>query len=209
MTMRPVTYTFTPANTTTTGIATGLTGAGPWTTFTLSGPSDGLAHQLALTSAANLSGINLTVTGTDADGVAISETLAGPNATTVETTAFFATVTQISAASTLGANTLDVGWVDEFVSQTIPLEFYVQGQTVNVQVELTGTANFDMEDTMSDIRAVPQPAQGDLLWLNDANFTNKTASLSSPLAVVARASRLAVNSYTNGAVFSVTYITAK
>lgn len=211
MTMRPVYYSFTPANTTTTGIVSGLTGAGPWTTFTLSGPSDGLAHQLSLTSAANISGINITVTGTDADGVAISETLAGPAANTVETTKYFKTVTQISAASTLGANTMDVGWVDEFVSQTIPLEFYLQGLTPVCQVTLTGTANFDIEDTLSDIREsyAPPPAQSDYFWQNDANFTNKSASLNANLALAPRAIRLVINSYTNGAVLELAIVTPK
>lgn len=209
MTMRPQYFSFTPANETTTGIATGLTGAGPWTSFTLSGPSDSFAHQLSLTSAANLSAINITIVGTDADGQAVTETRAGPNANTVETSAYFKTVTSISAASTLGANTLDVGWVDEFVSQTLPTEIYLHQGPPFCQITLTGTANFDVEDTMSDIRASysPPPSQGDFTWLNDANFTAKSASLSAQLAVIPRAIRLAVNSYSSGAVLKLAVIT--
>lgn len=211
MAMRPKYLSFTPADEDTDGIANDLTGAGPWTPNVASSISDGLAHQLSLSSSANLSGIDITIVGTDADGQAVTETRAGPNNNTVETAAFFASVSSITAASTLGANTMDVGWVDEFVSETIPLEVYLRGQTVNCQVNLTGTANFDIEDTMDDIRASssPPPSQEDYVWLNDANFTNKSASLSAPLAVVARAIRLCVNSYSSGAVLELDIISPR
>lgn len=211
MTMRPQYFTFTPADETTDGIAAALTGVGPWDSgdFTIDGPSDGLAHQLSLTSAANLSAITITITGTDADDQEVTEARAGPNANTVETATYFKTVTSISAGATLGANTMDVGWVDEFVSQTIPLESYLHNETVNCQVDLTGTATYDLETTMSDLRASysPPPSQDDYLWLNDANFTNKNASLQAKLATVARAVRLAVNSYSSGASIELAIIT--
>lgn len=213
MSMRPVYLSFTPATNTSTFFATGLTGAGPWTTadFTTDSTGDNLAHLIDLTSAANLSGINLTLRGTDADGQAISEVIAGPNATTVTTTNFFATLTSITASATLGANTLDVGMNDGAVSKTIPLEQYLQGSLVHAQVTLTGTINIDLEDTMSDLHATPNSpsAQGDFTWLNDANFTGKTASLSAALAVLARAVRLAINSYTAGATVELALITPK
>lgn len=209
MTARPSYFTFSPAAEDTDGIANDLTGAGPWTPNVAAGPGDGLAHQLSLSSAANLSAINITIVGTDADGQAVTETRAGPNANTVETTTFFKTVTTITAASTLGASTLDIGWVDEVVSQTIPLEIFNNEGPPYCQVTLTGTANFDIEDTMSDIRATssPPPGQDSYTWLNDANFTGKSASLSAQLAVMARAIRLVTNSYSTGAVIGLAVIT--
>lgn len=210
MSMRPLHLTFTPAAASTNGLAAGLTGAGPWAAanFTLLAPSDGLAHTINLTSAANLSGINITVTGTDADGVALSETRAGPNANTVATTAYFKTVTGISAASTLGANTMDTGWAATFVSQTIPLEIYEQVATT-CHVEATGTVGFDIEGTGSNIRASAAALQSSFSWLNDANFTAKTASLAAALAVNWRAIRLVGNSYTAPATLILDVITGK
>lgn len=211
MSMRPKYLTFAPADESDDGIAAGLTGAGPWDTsdFTLSGPSDSLAHQLSLASTANLSGITITITGTDADGREQSEALAGPNNNEVETTLYFKTVSAISASATLGANTMDVGWVDEFASPTVPLEIYLHNDTVNCQVSLTGTAGFDIETTLSDIRGDPNdpPAQEDLLWVNDANFTAKSADIQAKLATVARALRLVVNSYSSGAELELGIIT--
>lgn len=211
MTMRPLHKTFTVAAVSTTGIATGLTGAGPFTTFTAAGSGDGLAHVISLTSAANLSGIDVTITGTDADGVSQTETRAGPNATTVSTTALFKTVTSISVASTLGANTLDVGWTAVSTSQTIPTEFYVDTAS-SVQVALTGTANFDVEVTLSNLRpneATPS-LQSAFTWTNDANFTNKSATLAANLAVTApTAIRLVLNSYSTGAVLVLSLVTPR
>lgn len=213
MTMRPVYVTLDLADASTNGIANGLTGAGPWDTsdFTAEGPSDGLAHQLGLASTADLSAITITVTGLDADGVEISEAIVGPNNSTAESTLYFASVSAISVSATLGANTLDVGWVDEAASPTIPLEMYLEGDRTSVEVAVTGTADFDIQVTNSDIRASssPPPAQDDSTWLTDANFDGKTASLISPLSQVARALRLIVNSYSSGAALELQIVTPK
>ena len=212
MTMRPVHKTYTVATVSTTGIATGLTGAGPFTAFTASGPGDGLAHVISLTSSANLSGINITILGTDADGVTQTETRAGPTGNTVNTTALFATITSITAASTLAANTMDVGWTAVSNGGTIPTEFYLQGAPTSCQVALTGTAGFDIETTLSNLHpagATPS-LQSAYTWLNDANFTGKSASLAADIAVKGiTALRLAVNSYSTGAVLVLSVITPK
>ncbi len=210
MSSRPKQFSFTPANESTTHFATALTGAGPFippTGFTRSATTDALAHQVTLTSAANLSGSNITINGTDADDRTIAETIAGPNVNTVETTKFFKTITSITASVSLGANTMDVGIADEFVSPTLPQERYlVSGFPPAVQVIITGTINFDIEDTDSDFRDTPNspPAQDTLNWLNDANFTNKTASLAANLAYTPQAIRFVANSYSAGATVKMT-----
>lgn len=198
--MRAAYYRFALSTVSTTGIATGLTGTGPWTTFTRNDIPDGLAHKISLTSTANLSAINITITGTDADGNAITETRAGPNNNTVSTTAFFKTVTNISAASTLGANTMNVGWIADAVSKSLPLDHYAR-RPASVQVTISGTAAVDIAGTLSDIR--DGGIQSSWTWLNDANFTNKSASLYDDLSVAGiRAIRLEVNSYSTGAIVS-------
>lgn len=211
MTMRPVYLSFTPTTASTTFWKTGATGAGPFTTFSQSSTGDSLAHKVDLTSTANLSGINMTIAGTDADGQSISEVIAGPNINTVTSTKFFKTITSVTAASTLGANTMDIGLGAGAVSKTIPLEQYLQGSLVHAQVVITGTINVDIEDTLSDLHATPNSpsTQDSFTWANDANFTAKTASLQASLAVLARAARLAVNSYNAGATVALGLITPK
>ena len=211
MSMRPLYLSFTPTNTSTTRFGTGLTAAsGAALPITQTAVQDALAHKIIITPTGAVTG-NYVLTGTDADGQTQTETLATDAANAVTSAKYYKTLTSVLAPSGLGAETVSIGFTSAFASKTIPLEIYLQGQTVNCQVNVTGTANFDIEDTMDDIRASysPGPSQEDYVWLNDANFTNKSASLSAPLAVVARAIRFAVNSYTNGVVIELDVITPK
>jgi len=60
---------------------------------------------LTLTSAADISAVTFTVTGTDIAGNALTEDITGPNANTVTGTKFFNTVTQIAVDGAVGTNT--------------------------------------------------------------------------------------------------------
>ena len=81
-----------------------------------------------------------------------------------------------------------------------------------VQVLLVGTAGFDIETTVEnpiktsaganrqDLAPFTLVDQEDLAWLNDGNFTAKSASLVAQLAVPGnRGMRLVCNSYTDTA----------
>lgn len=185
------------ADATTTGIATGLTGAGPFTTFTASGPTDGLAHQLSLDSAANLSGITMTIVGTGPDGEAQTEALAGPNTAPVETTGYFKTITSITASATLGANTMDVGWVDEVSSRTIPLDRH-RDSAPTVQVDVTGTINYTVQQTTT-----PFNQSGNTwskAWIACASpLASATADQIGATSAHVTGLRVIVNSYSSGA----------
>lgn len=210
--MRPTKLDLDPAAVDDNGIADDLPTGTSWS---LSGDAewladnsgDSLAHQLVITTAGNEPAGNaptLTLTGTDADGKPQTDTVTLPNATTVETTKYFLTVTSATAsAATVG--TMDIGWVDEFASKTIVLDHYADTQP-SAQVLVTGTINFDIEITLQnpfdDTQAAPfdYAGQEDLAWLNDANFTGKTASLAAQLGIPGnRAMRVVVNSYTDTA----------
>lgn len=93
------------ASTTAVAPAQQLSGAGDLN-LTSVGVNDGsnLATTVSLTSAANLSAINFTITGTDESGAVVSEVKAGPNANTVETTQTYQTVTSISANAAVGSD---------------------------------------------------------------------------------------------------------
>lgn len=210
--MRPTKLDLDPAAVDADGIADALPTGTSWS---LSGDAewladnsgDSLAHKLIVTTAGNEPAGNsptLTLTGTDADGKLQTDTVTLPNATTVETTKYFLTVTSaVASAATVG--TMDVGWVDEFASKTIVLDHYEPAQP-SVQILVTGTINFDVEITLQnpfdDSQAAPfdYAGQEDLAWLDDANFTGKTASLAALLGIPGnRAMRIVANSYTTGA----------
>ena len=92
--------TFVPQAASTTAIAAAQTlgGAGNMT-LSSSSVNDGsnMATTVTLTSTGNISGVTFTVTGTDANGSAVTEDITGPNNTTVTGSQAFLTVTQVAA----------------------------------------------------------------------------------------------------------------
>lgn len=105
------TYTNTALNA--TGIASAVAYSGGGYALSASGAGDNLAHQITFTgiAATNHSAKTVTVTGTDANGNAQTDTMAGPNgAVAVTTTKYFKTVTAVTISSTTGADTFNIGW---------------------------------------------------------------------------------------------------
>lgn len=158
-------------------------------------PTDGLAHKVVVTPSGSVSG-NYTLVGTDADGKSISETLATDTTNAVTSSAYFKTLTSFTNA-TVGAETIDIGWADEVASATIPLCVY-RPYPPTVQANVTGTLNFDIEVTNSDVTT--NTGQNNFIWVNEGNFTAKTADLLDDLALPGyRAMRVILNSYSSGA----------
>ena len=197
--MRPLYKLYSPATEDTDGLVNDATGATSPLTQLSTGPGDGLAHQIAIVSAANISAITFTLTGTDADGVALTEAVTGPNATTVESTGYFKTVTSIAISATLGANTVDLGWADEFVTPTIQLNTYAQGVSGNVDV--TGTIDYTVQATNSDIRT--RADDGPFNWFDVVDATIDliaiTADVQFGLGPIPSGLRIKANSYSASA----------
>ena len=61
--------------------------------------------KITITSAGDESDIGFAIVGTDLSGAAASETLTGPNATTVTSTKFYKTITSITPDGAVGNNT--------------------------------------------------------------------------------------------------------
>ena len=203
--MRPKQLDIDPANANLTGFASNVTGAS--FTLTTTTTTDGLAHQVSIRndSATDHSGKTVVLVGTDADGRPQSETVTAPGTSaTVESTKYFKTLTSATPSATIGADTFDIGWVDEVATQTIPLEWRANTPAM-IHVVVTGTISYTIQGTLQDIRddgAAPFTFtdQEDLAWFSDANFTAKTATLADDLAIAGyRAIRLIINSYTDTA----------
>jgi hypothetical protein len=143
----PRAYDLDPANANLTGFASNVSGASWPLTATSSG--DGLAHQVSIRndSANDKAAINITLVGTDQNGAPLTETIAGPGVSaTVESTGYFLTLTSVTPASTWGADTADIGWVDEFSTPWINLD-WAGGGIYQVRVDVSGTINFTLEQT--------------------------------------------------------------
>jgi len=191
--MRPSKILYTLAALDDNGFCAAVTGAiqtTPWTTIA-GAPADGTAHATTLYSTANLSAITITVNGTDAEGRTQSESIAGPNSTTVTLTAYFKTVTSVSASATLGANTMDVGWTAVAVTPLYPQDYHSFNQAV-LSVETTGTIDYTIQQ--SPVNAFEMVA-ADWITLGSPNLTEGTAVMA---ALNATATRVLVNSHTSG-----------
>lgn len=175
--------------------------------FTLSATAagDGLAHKVIITPSGSVTG-NYTLTGTDADGRAQTETLATSTTNPVTSAKYFLTLTSVLAPSGIGAETVDIGFVDEVASPTIQLD-NSSGYPAQVAVDHTGTASWTIQTTVQDVsgavsRSAPFTAddQNDFFWFDDGNFTTKSADTHNALANRGQCgARIILNSYSAGA----------
>lgn len=170
--------------------------------FTLAGalasggviPDLGAGYRLDIESAGNVSTANFTFVGTDVNGAALTEVIAGPNATTVTTTGYFRTIPAVTVDAAVGTNT-SIGTTDELVTKTIPTE--IQVANTSLAVDISGTINFTVQDCYERVTAGQTPN-----WLAITALTTKTADTQTALTAPVAAFRLVVNSYTAGATFN-------
>jgi hypothetical protein len=184
------------------GYLTLVTTTGVSTTSTFGGRR--VAHQVSITSAGNISARTFIVSGTDAEGVAISEGITGPNAGTVESTKYFATVTSVAVDGAVGTNT-SLGFVDECVTECLTCD--AEAAKSSIKAVVTGTINYSVEFTL-DKYTRANTAQ--LRWddCTDANLVNETADKFGTMVTPILGIRLKTLSYSNGAEIRLTAVQA-
>lgn len=193
-----VTNSYTFAATSAAGLANDVAYSGGGYALTATTAGDGCAHPITIlgNAATNHSGKTFTITGTDANDVAITNAIAGPNGVaTVTSTVRFKTVTSVTVDSTTGADTFDIGWTSLASTPWIPLDVLQVPFAVGIgAVLVSGSANYDLEHTYDDIstNATTQVAY------NNATMAAKTASSDVGLTYPVKAVRLDINSHTNG-----------
>ncbi len=95
----------------TDGLAAGVTGASFALTANDCGDSIGHLITILNNSITDHSAKTLAIVGTDENGNAQSETIAGPaGSATVTSTKYFKTVSSVTPSATIGADTFDIGW---------------------------------------------------------------------------------------------------
>ena len=154
---------------------------------------------LGITSAGNVSTVNFTITGTDDQGRVISQTLAGPNIGTVQTTLNFRTVTQIAVsaavASAVTVDTLGIG-----ASQEIPVDRYQNPTNMTLTGIVTGTVNWTAQYTTDNIF---DGTNGPYSWRNMSTLTNQTGTADGTIIQDVTAVRFLTNSGTGTLVCNV------
>lgn len=151
-------------------------------------------RQIAVTSDADDSGRTFTVTGTDPNGLAQTEAITGPNTTTVESTKYFKTITSIAADDACAGN-ISVGTVDEFVTNTIPLEYQREGDAVISLEAFSGTIDVSVQQTFSNVFDTANIEHVACA----AGLTNASSTVQADLGTHATGVRLVCNSYTDTA----------
>lgn len=157
------------------------------------------ARQVLFTTAADETAVakTATVTGTNATGNTITDTVTLPNTTTVATNKYFRTVTAISiSANAAGAITVGTNGVG--ATRVIGLDTQATTFSVGLGVTITGTVNYTVQHTFDDIQSTTEPT-----WLDHATLAGDTASGDSNYAFPVNAIRLKINSGTGSSVFSV------
>lgn len=211
--MRPFSIDIDPANVDADGLADGNSSAGA--TVTLDGAltsggsftsADGLARRFVILDlgADDQTGATYTLTGTDADGNALTEALAGPGASaSVTTTSYFLTLTSIAIASPAAGSTVDIGTVDEFKTKTYPIDAQ-SSSAAAIGVKVTGTINYTVEETLENVMDgnVVTPYN----WhdcVSTTDLADVTAALVGAATVGSYAISVVGNSYTDTAELAV------
>ena len=192
--------TLDPANSSTDHYKSGATGASIALDETDSG--DSLARQIIVLNndARDDQAITITIVGTDADGRPQTEVIDGPDAsTTTASTKYYLTVTSITPVSTIGSNTWDIGYTDEFVSKTYPLNHW-SDVAAPILAEETGTVVFTAEltfDPPNNPNEFTWTDQNSPTWIASTNISGATATTFTTLDVGAYAMRMKVTAYTD------------
>ena len=202
--MKPVSQSFTLQAVSATSVAALQTkGSAGTLTLASTATTDGMAHQLTLTSTGNISAVNFTFIGTDADGRAVTEVLAGPNNNTVTTTKYYQNITSISNSAAVGTNT-SAGIAALAAGPSVIGDRFSIDSTV--MVVLTGTVNYTIQYS-NDYPNITDNSVSSGFWVNstDTDVSNATASSASSASGPVIAYRLTINSYSSTPTISANY----
>lgn len=151
-------------------------------------------HLLEINSTADDSVTTFTVTGTNNLGVAISETITGPNTTTVTGTYYFKTISQILVSgNTVGA--VKVGVLGKASSKAIVLSSNDVG--IHCIVGGSGSVTYSIQETMDN--TIENTNLDSLDWLNDDVLVGQTTSQNGSYVAPVFASRLITTAFSSPA----------
>ena len=157
------------------------------------------AYLVTVTSTANDSTRTYTITGTNSSGMAISETITGPNTTTVSTTRYFKTVTDVAVVGGGTVGTVRVGFGSSGVTPPIILDIHGRPD-ISLQVVVSGSATWTIQQTLDSMWDVPAPT-----WFShpDPNMVAQTVNRQGNYAYVPAAVRLQITSGTGTATITI------
>lgn len=162
-------------------------------------------RQVLFTFAADETGHNYTVFGTNFNGQSISEVVAGTNTTAV-TVNDFKTITRIAAsASSTGAMTVGTNGVAD--SAPYIVDRFVATTNISAAVVVSGTISYSVQVSYDDFSPAWDLAANTPTWFPPPNTTNLTTqttnkadSINMPISMI----RLHQNSFSTGGTATLT-----
>jgi hypothetical protein len=149
--------------------------------FTLAAnePGDDLAHKVIITPSGSVTG-NYVISGNDASGTAISETLATSTTNAVTSVNYYLGDIAVTAPAGLGAETVDIGFTAAAVTPPVPIQVKLNSvpHAIGISVDATGTPAYSMQQSYG----------GE--WFNHASIASKTASADGSILFPVAALRL-------------------
>jgi hypothetical protein len=159
------------------------------------------ARQVTITSAGNDSVNTFVVTGTGANGQIISETITGPNATSVTTISYFRTVTSVTiSGNAVGAIT--VGMTNTAASRWIRFDDFAPSN-ISLQCDVSGSATYTIQSTLDDPNDPFNPTPvGAMNWVNtsDTAVVAATTTQQSNFLFAPRYARVILTTTSTGSV---------
>jgi hypothetical protein len=140
---------------------------------------NGITRTITLTSAANLSAVNFTITGY-VNSAIVTEVLAGPNGNTVTSVNAYDSILSISASAGFSPNTVSAGTGQTGRTHWINFDYDILVPNYSIQVVVTGTINYTFGVTLDDVNTVTPTVFTPVVALTGAT-TSQLASLTAPI----------------------------
>lgn len=140
----------------------------------------GYGVTVSLTSTGALGGINFVITGTDVNGKAQSETLAGPANNTVFSVNFYQTVTSIASNAAVGT-AISAGNGTTGNSRWVIVDTNSNVFNVGLACQLTATLTYSVVQTADDPEVITAPVTFPIVAGLTAATTNQIAAAIIPV----------------------------
>jgi hypothetical protein len=198
--MRPKSFTLTPQSDDDGICASQTPAAGGVQSLTIAGAlaSGGAVifnypHRIEITSAGDDTSKTFIVTGTDAQGLALTESVTGASGAAATTTKYFKTVSSVTVSgNTAGA--VKVGVLGKATTPWWPTCWMAQEANVGVITEVSGTINYDVHYTNIPLNGVSPHDISPVV--TPTAMDDKTAAINSSVSVPITAIRAISNSGT-------------
>jgi hypothetical protein len=137
-----------------------------------------LSRNVSVTSTGNLSAINFTITGLDQFGRTLTQTIAGPSNSTVDTTVYYASVSSVTVSAAVGTN-VSVGTGNTGYTNWQKFNYHATIDALTAAVDVVGTINYTFQATLDDPAVIAVPVAFGAI----ENMTSQTASSAGSLGL--------------------------